>query len=110
MIPTSFLPHGLHRFQGLPVSVRVLVTSRPQTLVALDAWKPTWIQPTEERNLMDLRTILRTRLEGRGHVAADVMDAAVELVVSKSQVRPRELYGCGRFSTHQQAWAGVCQC
>lgn len=64
----------------------MLVTSRPHTLVALDAWKPTWIQPDEERNLQDMRLLVRKRLEKGQHVLDQDIGEAVEMVLHKSQV------------------------
>lgn len=66
--------------------MRVLVTSRPQTLVALDVWKPIWIQPSEAHNLRDMEVLVRARLANGEHVLGRDMDAATQLVVRKSQV------------------------
>jgi hypothetical protein len=77
--------HTIHRFLTLPPCVKVLLTTRPQALVAFDKWDPVWIQPNADHNLQDMRLLVETRLMAGGFVQERDMGAAVELVVRKSQ-------------------------
>lgn len=74
------------RFKALPACVKVMLTSRPQTLVAFEGWEPEWIEPSNKDNLDDMRVLTQRRMLDGGHVSEADLAQAVELVVRKSQV------------------------
>lgn len=65
--------------------MKLLVTSRPQTLAALSGWDPVWIQPSDAHNTQDMRTLVEWRLREQGCVEPTVLPQAVDLIISKSQ-------------------------
>ena len=78
------LPPG-HSFLELPSWVRLLLTSRPQTEAMFAGWKPKWIEPQRSENLVDLRLLLRVRLQRMDLVPAAHLEEATDLLLEKSE-------------------------
>lgn len=74
------------RFIKLPPWVKLIVTGRPQAEDPFAAWTPEWIQPSAEDNLADMRKLLESRLQQGGYVAATDVQAAIQVMLGKSQV------------------------
>ena len=74
------------RFQSLPSFVKIIVTSRPQTKISFSAWVPHEIEPTASENMVDVRRLLDVRVAACGHVEEEAVAAAVEILLTKSQV------------------------
>jgi len=67
--------------------VKLIVTGRPQTEALFAAWTPKRIEPGSQHNLADMRQLLESRLEKGKFVADAETQAAVQVMLGKSQVR-----------------------
>ena len=95
--PPTLLSLPPVRFSHLPPCVKVLLTSRPQTQPLFSAWDPEWILPKAAQNLDDMRLVLAKRLTDSGAVQQRDIQAATELLVRKSQVRPPWFWAVGAY-------------
>ena len=104
-------------FIKLPPWVSLLVTSRPQVEAWFKGWTPERIDAGDERNIRDIVSLLRQRLQEGPYgpyVAAVDVDEATQLMFKKSMVRFP--LGCvcvgGRTQGEMHALPGewVCMC
>ena len=70
----------------LPAWVKVVLTSRPQVEAMFKGWAPERIAPGSTQNMADMEELLRHRLAGGRYVADEGREAAVQLLLRKSQV------------------------
>jgi hypothetical protein len=70
----------------LPACVKIILTSRPQVVVAFDAWTPHTIEPLAMSNQDDLGKLLHAKLTASGHVRPGDEADATRVLLAKSKV------------------------
>eukprot|EP00798_Chlamydomonas_sp_ICE-L_P009671 gene9671-8494_t len=72
-------------FSTLPASIKLILTSRPQTAVPFAALSPHIIEPQAKDNMEDVRKLLTARVRACGRVKPASVTEAVEILQRKSK-------------------------